>query len=156
MRRQATNAAWLAEFAPALTATTRALHSMQLYEEMIRRAGVVIRPNLFTVLVRLAELQPARASDVADNTGYDPSTVSRQVAELVELGYVARVRDTRDGRAVVLTVTPAGQASVDRVFRAWEEFLADLTADWSADDRDSFLRQLRRLSTSLLDRVGTA
>lgn len=144
---------WLGEFTQTLTTTTRALHSMRLYSEMVRRAGVPIRPNLFTVLTRLSELQPARLSDVAENTGYDPSTVSRQVAELVDLGYVARVRDTQDGRAVVLTVTASGQATVDAVWAAWQSFLADLTAGWNRDQRRTFLEQLQRFGTTLIDAV---
>lgn len=146
-------AAWLGEFTQTLTTTTRALHSTRLYAEMVRRAGVPIRPNLFTVLTRLSELQPARLSDVADSTGYDPSTVSRQVAELVDLGYVARVRDAQDGRAVVLTVTESGHATVEAVWAAWQAFLADMTADWSRDERRTFLGQLQRFGTVLIDAV---
>jgi DNA-binding MarR family transcriptional regulator len=145
--------AWLGEFTQTLTTTTRALHSMRLYAEMVRRAGVPIRPNLFTVLTRLSELQPARLSDVADNTGYDPSTVSRQVAELVALGYVARVRDAQDRRAAVLTVTAPGQATVDAVWAAWRSFLGDLTAGWNRDERRTFLEQLQRFGTVLTDAV---
>lgn len=144
---------WLGKFTQSLTTTTRALHSTRLYAEMVRRAGVPIRPSLFTVLTRLSELQPARLSDVADSTGYDPSTVSRQVADLVDLDYVARVRDTSDGRAVVLTVTDAGQATVDAVWAAWHAFLAELTADWNRDERQTFLAQLRRFSSVLIDAV---
>jgi DNA-binding MarR family transcriptional regulator len=144
---------WVGEFTQSLTTTTRALHSMRLYSEMVRRAGVPIRPNLFTVLTRLSELQPARLSDVAENTGYDPSTVSRQVAELVDLGYIARVRDERDARAVVLTVTESGQATVEAVWAAWRSFLGEMTADWNRDERRSFLEQLQRFGAVLVDAV---
>jgi DNA-binding MarR family transcriptional regulator len=152
-RRPSERDAWLGEFTQSLTATTRALHSPHLYAAMVRRAGVPIRPNLFTVLTRLHELQPARLADVADNTGYDPSTVSRQIAELVDLGYVSRVRDTNDARARVLTVTDAGQATVDAVWAAWHVFLGEITAGWAADERRSFLEQLQRFGTVLIDAV---
>lgn len=152
-RLTAGHAAWLPTFTQSLTSTTRALHSMRLYSEMVRRAGVPIRPNLFTVLTRIGELQPARVSDVAENTGYDPSTVSRQVADLVQLGYITRVRDDNDGRAVVLRVTTSGQQTITAVFDAWQSFLGEITADWKAGERDVFLQLLQRFGTTLVESV---
>jgi DNA-binding MarR family transcriptional regulator len=77
---------------------------------------------------------PLRASDLVVLLGLDKSTVSRQVAHLVELGLVARSADPDDGRAHVLVPSEEGAARLARIRDArrsrWE---ADL-ADWPTDD----------------------
>ena len=60
----------------------------------IERAGAVM-------LARVEELQPARLSLLAEAAGLDVSTASRQVARLVEQGYVERTSDPSDARAVL-------------------------------------------------------
>ncbi|MDZ7884163.1 MAG: MarR family transcriptional regulator [Mycobacterium sp.] len=50
-----------------------------------------------------------RSSELATMVNSDPSTVSRQVAQLVERGHVERVPDERNGRAFVLAVTQSGR-----------------------------------------------
>src|SRR5215211_1816393 len=57
----------------------------------------------YGLLVLLDDAGPLRASDVVGRLGLDKSTVSRQVASLVELGLVDRAADPDDGRAQVLT-----------------------------------------------------
>lgn len=122
---------------------------MRLYTEMARLAGSSIRPSLFIVLTRIGEMQPVRVSDVADHTEYDRSTVSRQVAELVQLGCVERVRDETDGRAVVLKLTEHGSESIVNVFGAWQSFLGEIMDDWTEADKKKFLVLLRRLSAAV-------
>src|SRR3954469_24275188 len=92
-----------------LTSIARQTHSQRVYGEMAARAGITIRPYLFTVLARVRLLQPVRISDVAEDMDNDRSTVSRQVAELTALGCVERHADPADGRVVVLTLTPLGE-----------------------------------------------
>ena len=58
----------------------------------------------------LQDAGPLRASDLVARLGLDKSTVSRQVASLVDLGLVDRGADPDDGRAQVLTPSAEGAA----------------------------------------------
>ena len=88
----------------------------------------------YGLLALLQDAGPLRASDLVTRLGLDKSTVSRQVASLVDLGLVDRAPDPVDGRAQVLTPSAEGSARLARIREArrarWE---ADL-ADWPADD----------------------
>ena len=57
----------------------------------------------YGLLALLEDTGPLRASELVTRLGLDKSTVSRQVASLVELGLVDRAADPDDGRAQVLT-----------------------------------------------------
>ena len=141
----------LQELSDLLTSIARQTHSQRVYGEMAARAGITIRPYLFTVLARIRLLQPVRISDVAEDMDNDRSTVSRQVAELTTLGCVERHADPSDGRVVVLTLTPLGEDVIGRVFQAWLDVLEEMTADWSARDRTQLVTLLRRLDGALTD-----
>ena len=88
----------------------------------------------YGLLALLHDAGPLRASDLVNLLDLDKSTVSRQVASLVELGLVDRAPDPADGRAQVLTSSAEGTARLQRIREVrrarWE---ADL-ADWPADD----------------------
>ena len=141
----------VAELSDLLTSIARQTHSQRLYGEMAARAGITIRPYLFTVLARIRMLQPVRITDVAEEMDNERSTVSRQVAELTALGCVERHADPNDGRVVVLTLTDLGEDIIARVFDAWYEVLDELLGEWSARDRKQVIALLRRLDGALSD-----
>ena len=51
-----------------------------------------------------------RLNDLAERIGISPPTASRAIEALVELGFVDRLRDPDDRRALRLGLTDAGQA----------------------------------------------
>jgi DNA-binding MarR family transcriptional regulator len=100
----------------------------------------------YGLLALLQDAGPLRASDLVARLGLDKSTVSRQVASLVDLGLVDRAADPVDGRAQVLTPSPEGAARLARIRSArrarWETDLAD----WPAEDVDRLGELLGRLN----------
>ena len=124
---------------------------------LLRRARMIsqrlsgeLHPDLdgsaYALLALLQDLGPLRAGELVARLGQDKSTVSRQVAKLVELGLVARSADPDDGRAQTLAPSAEGSARFTRIRAArrarWE---ADL-ADWPDDDVATLGELLARLN----------
>lgn len=99
------------------------------------------------LLAHLVEGGPRRSGALAELVHSDPSTVSRQVAELVQAGLVERKPDPEDGRASVLAATPEGESVSQRHRRARNEMFASMLAHWPADDRESFIALFERFVT---------
>ncbi|WP_405577322.1 MarR family winged helix-turn-helix transcriptional regulator [Streptomyces sp. NBC_01190] len=98
------------------------------------------------LLGHLADSGPRRATDLAADTLLDLSTVSRQIRSLVERGLVERQPDPVDRRGALLSATDAGLDAV-RAHRARrDEQLAHVLGDWPAEDRQTFVRLLRRFN----------
>ncbi|MGW9206350.1 MarR family winged helix-turn-helix transcriptional regulator [Embleya sp. NPDC055664] len=95
------------------------------------------------VLGRSAE--PLRAGRVAELLDLDMSVVSRHLAHLVEHGWVARRPDPRDGRSVLLGLTPQGRAVVDRATESCLAVIAERLADWPDEDAERLSELLGRL-----------
>ncbi|RII20934.1 MarR family protein [Streptomyces sp. YIM 130001] len=106
----------------------------------------------YLLLNRLDREGPMGVKALAASMGIDSSTVTRQVAPLVESGLVKRTSHPEDGRAVVLELSPRGQSRLDDVRASRRELMAQLTDDWDADERDAFCALLTRFNSALLAR----
>jgi DNA-binding MarR family transcriptional regulator len=90
---------------------------------------------------------PLRTGALAEAVHHDPSTVSRQVAYLVQQGLVERRPDPQDGRAWVLAATDDGERMFEHYKQQRNEYLVTMLAKWQHDE----VLQL----TDLLDRFNT-
>jgi DNA-binding MarR family transcriptional regulator len=100
----------------------------------------------YGLLVLLDDAGALRASDVVARLGLDKSTVSRQVASLVDLGLVDRAADPADGRAQMLSISAEGHRRLTQLRDArrarWETDLAD----WDTRDVATLAELLGRLN----------
>lgn len=112
-------------------------------------AAVDLEPSGFTLLRRLDDLGPSRASDLAHHVGLDLSTVSRQIASLLAAGLVDRTPDAQDRRAGLLAVSARGRGVLDRALQARRALLADALGDWSAADLRNLASVLERFAESI-------
>lgn len=103
----------------------------------------------YFVLFHLVRQGPQRSSALAEAMYSDPSTISRQVAALVAMGWVERRADQQDGRAVLLAATEEGERMFTRGVQARTEFMASLLAEWPTEQRDQLVALLGRLNRQL-------
>jgi len=101
-------------------------------------------------LSRLERGGPATSSDLARQDRISPQSMGATVAALLERGLIARSRDPRDGRRIVLSITEAGRRTVHDKRGARTERLAAALRDGFSDAE---LSQLLA-ATSLLERLA--
>ena len=138
---------YFCELDSQLTALVRLARNPRLTEKM--GAGSAGDSRLFLLLNLLHDRGPSRAADLLDTLAVDQSTLSRQLAALVERGLVQRETDPADGRAARIVVTPLGSKTILNARAAWQETLANLMAGWSTPDRTTLLRLLSKLTADL-------
>jgi DNA-binding MarR family transcriptional regulator len=85
------------------------------------------------LLFPLCHQGPMRVTDLAELKGADPSTISRQAAQLVKAGLVRREADPGDGRASQLAATELGWAARARLRDARQEMLTRALEHWPAE-----------------------
>ncbi|WP_244501192.1 MarR family winged helix-turn-helix transcriptional regulator [Streptomyces sp. TP-A0874] len=110
----------------------------------------------YLLLNRLDQEGPMGVKALAAGMGIDSSTVTRQVAPLVEGGLVSRESDPQDGRAVVLALSELGRSRLLEVRSSRRQLMALLTEDWAADEREAFCTLLTRFNSALSARQAAA
>ncbi|MET9830719.1 MarR family transcriptional regulator [Streptomyces sp. NPDC006385] len=108
----------------------------------------------YLLLNRLDKEGPMGVKALAASMGIDSSTVTRQVAPLVDTGLVKRTSHPEDGRAVVLQLSPRGQSRLEEVRSSRRQLMAELTQDWSQEEREAFCTLLTRFNVALSARMA--
>jgi DNA-binding MarR family transcriptional regulator len=136
--------------AESLAMLTRQASLMRLHELVSDRAGLTLERSAYPLLNQILALRDGRLSEVAAGLKVAVPTVSRQVRQLEELGLVARTQDPIDGRAVLLEVTDAGLAALQRMREEWRTTVAEILEPWPGKDREILGELLERFALELL------
>jgi len=110
----------------------------------------------FSALMLLFPLRfmgPLRVTDLAEVKQADPSTISRQVAQLVKAGLARREADQVDGRASRLAITDAGLAASQQLHEARHALLSEALADWPAERVTTFADLFQEFNSSVEARL---
>lgn len=140
----------------ALLALMGCLNSPRQDDVLLREAGVALDRALFPLLVRLSSVGAMSVAQLADRAGRDPSTVSRQLAKLEQLGLVRRPTAHSDMRVREASITKAGERVVAAITAARHKLLGKLLEDWSAHERQIFPQLLQRLADSMNQAMSAA
>ncbi len=92
---------------------------------------------------------PLRIRDLAEMKRADPSTVSRQAAQLVRAGLVRREADPADGRASRLALTPVGEAACERLRAVRRKAVSTALSDWPDERIAAFTELFHQFNTSV-------
>ena len=113
----------------------------------------MLHPDLpalaYVLLTHVVEHGPVRAADLADTFGMDKGGVSRQVQQLVDLGYVERRPDPDDRRASLLVASDEAVGRLREVQRARSDRFDRRLVGWSDEDLSRFADQLASYNEAL-------
>ena len=90
-----------------------------------------------------------RATELAENLGIGTAGLSRHISELVEAGFVCRRTHPEDGRAYLISLTPAGTQAVAGEMRRRTALLQQMLKDWTQDEARSASESLTKLTQTL-------
>jgi len=122
--------------------------------DMVREAGIALDSTLFPLLMGIERLGPIGVMELADRSGRDYTTVSRQVAKLQAQGLVTRRPAASDARVNEAVVTDQGRAMVAAIDVARNRVVTNMLADWSDEDVQRLALLMRRLADSALAWTG--
>jgi DNA-binding MarR family transcriptional regulator len=87
----------------------------RLSRRLRRHEMAGLTPTQLAALATVEQAGPLRLGDLAAAEGIAPSTLTRLVAVLEELGYVRRDADPKDARASTLAITVEGHETMERL-----------------------------------------
>jgi DNA-binding MarR family transcriptional regulator len=142
--------------ADALYKTDHLVRSRVYRGRLTGIAGVELGPSGYSILTSLESDGAQRLIDLAEQFSLDQSTISRRVAALERLGYVARQTDERDKRASLISISSAGRKALRRRRSAILTSLTALIEEWSPEERRTLAEGLSKFAASLAAAVREA
>jgi DNA-binding MarR family transcriptional regulator len=133
------------ELAMALRAAYLTMH--RCADARLARHGVTA--DQFVLLAALAGGDAVTQRELARRTGSDPNTVRAMLMLLEDRRLVARAPHPTDGRARIVTLTPAGRACFRRLWKDGEPVRRRLLAAVRPGEVETLLVALNRIATTL-------
>ncbi|MFE6101825.1 MarR family winged helix-turn-helix transcriptional regulator [Streptomyces laurentii] len=114
--------------------------------EMAREVHPELESAAYGLFVRLDDVGPQRATDLAAYIGVGKATMSRQLRALEDLGLVARDPDPVDGRASLVRLTDEGQGRFRQVRDARRMSYVRKLAGWDRAEVAELARLLQHFN----------
>ena len=128
----------------------------RLYASLVRRARrdapelePPLTPTQRLALTLSADLGPVRLGALAQRLGTSDSAATRAVDALATAGFVERIQDPDDGRAVLVGATASGRARVAAIRDRLERALEPAAMALEPSDRERLVELLSQLSGGL-------
>ena len=113
------------------------------YDKALVPAG--ISTNGYSLLVRLGDEGPLPLGELAARLAMDRSTLSREIAPLIEEGLVRDDPDLSDRRRRVLELSREGRDRVRQAHPLWKQAQAELTEQFGAERAEGLVGELNAL-----------
>jgi DNA-binding MarR family transcriptional regulator len=128
---------------------TMLLRRVQRIHVSTRVGDVALERSAYGIMCKLADEGPHRLGALATAFGLDPSTITRQVQALEEIGLASRQSDPKDRRASILDLSDTGRQVLEETRNHRRAVLQQVLSDWSRADLDEFGRLLKEFNASL-------
>lgn len=125
------------------------LRATQAIQVRTSEGEALLERSTYGILCLLDDEGPQRLGAIAQRFRLDPSTITRQVQAVVRLGLAEKVTDPSDRRASVLSLTEGGQETVAEARTRRRGMLDALLSEWTADEREEFLRAITRFNETV-------
>jgi DNA-binding MarR family transcriptional regulator len=138
------------------SSTSRLADELQRFHRLVTRAKSMLdlgdlgaEFSALLLLVPLRTMGPLRVTDLAEIKKADPSTISRQAAQLVKAGFARREADLSDGRASRLAITQAGLAACGELDKRRQAWLRESLSHWPAHRVAAFVELFEEFNSSV-------
>jgi len=120
------------------------------FQAFARETGDVdLPPGRFALLTLIGRNPGISQTVLSRAAGRDKSTLTPALRDLKRRGLIARKRLESDRRSYHLTLTPAGDAMLQRLTECAERHEANLERVVGARDRPAFMRALRAIMAKM-------
>ncbi|MGI9522422.1 MAG: MarR family winged helix-turn-helix transcriptional regulator [Hyphomicrobiaceae bacterium] len=116
---------------------------LPVYDEIKREYG--LNRGEYLLLFCLSHIDELTAQNVVDVTGRPRNSISRAVHRMLEDGYLTRSPDPRDGRQVLLRVTPEGRRLHNKIVPLFKLRQRELLVALTSHEHELLDRLLTKL-----------
>ncbi|MBX3006581.1 MAG: MarR family transcriptional regulator [Melioribacteraceae bacterium] len=115
--------------------------------ESIKRFGLT-QPQ-FSVIEVLGHLGPLKVGEICEKMLVSGGNMTLVLDNIAKLGYIERVHDLNDRRAIQVQLTAKGAELFDKIFAPHAEFISETMSVLTANEQKELGILLRKLGTTI-------
>ena len=123
------------------------------FERRIAAAGLDVTPGEARALSRIAARKGARQSEIAEELGIEPMTLSRCLDRLEKAGLIERRADPSDGRAKCIHTTRRAGAVLSAIRRHSDELIEEVEEGLSEQEKRVLRTALKTMRGNFTQRL---
>ena len=127
----------------------RAASAVRNYFERTVLAASGLSWTAFVVLWVTWIWEPAETREIAEEASISKATLTGVLTTLEKMGLVTRSRSQSDGRLVIVTLLPAGQALMEKLFPAFNREEVDVVSPVAKGQRQELIEMLRAITARI-------
>lgn len=118
-------------------------------DALLNAAGVRLDQVLFPLLVTVGKFGPLGVVELADRTGRDYTTVSRQVKKLLDQQLINKQPAAHDRRVSEITLSAQGKRLTDSIDAARQRLMNATFAGWPEEEVSMLFRLVRNYAEAV-------
>ncbi|MFN4101281.1 MAG: MarR family winged helix-turn-helix transcriptional regulator, partial [Pararhodobacter sp.] len=126
--------------------------AVSIFQEHMQALGLDLTPVQFATLAALRDHPGIDQATLAGQIAYDRVTIGGVIDRLVGKGMVARVVNAKDRRARHVSLTPEGEALLERIVPTVEALQAEILCGLDVGERATFLKLATKATEAANDR----
>ncbi len=134
---------------PSLGRTAKVLDLM--IEDKLYKEGIPLSKLQFVFLRVISGNNEQPQSNLAELTGRDKTTFTRNIKTLERKELVVRKSSSTDKRVKLVCITPKGKEFLDKAMPFICDMLDDVEAEISEEERTKFLETLNKVRNKLIE-----
>lgn len=135
----------------SMGAITRSAAIRRFYQRLVEAAGTDLERPAYLVLKHLEAEGATRITDLAQQHGVEPSTMSRHVTSLETAGLLTKRPLPEDRRVALTEITDAGCSVVSRVEAERHRLFTEVLESWDTDDAERYVALIERFNDELAE-----
>ena len=121
------------------------------WSQLSTLAGVSLDRPAAGILQYLSVNGDCHVQDLAKRLGVETPSITRLSQALANRGYVKRLPDEQDRRAVILSLTPTGRKTAQALRQAQQQLIDKAISHWSATDKQRLTELFERFSQDFIE-----
>jgi DNA-binding MarR family transcriptional regulator len=101
------------------------------------------------ILINIQRASEITQADLARRMDVKPSTITNMLKPLEQQKLIKRKTDAKTNRAILVSLTPAGQNACDEVHSSWNRIEARLLENISQENQDDLFQALETIRDAL-------
>lgn len=122
----------------------------EIIKDFKKYAQDVLKDHEFKVsdikyLITIAQNKNVKLNEISSLLNVDKAVVTRTIKRLEELGYVNKMKDEKDTRASIISLSEKGKEEINEIKNIFKEWFDKVTYTFTEEEKEQYINFMKRV-----------